>query len=82
MTKRTVTETVYEYDKNGNLIKKTVIETHEEDYPTSTPSLTTTDWWKQTYVSTSPSDSISTTTATKLNSNNCAVETTSDYFMA
>jgi hypothetical protein len=31
MTKRTITETVYEYDKDGNLLKKTVTETHEEN---------------------------------------------------
>ena len=31
MVKRTVTETIYEYDKQGNLIKKTVTETHEEE---------------------------------------------------
>jgi hypothetical protein len=31
MIKRDVTETVYEYDKEGKLIKKTVTETHEED---------------------------------------------------
>ena len=31
MVKRTVTETIYEYDKQGNIIKKTVTETHEEE---------------------------------------------------
>ena len=31
MIKRTVTETVYEYDKQGNIIKKIVTETHEEE---------------------------------------------------
>ena len=31
MVKRTVTETIYEYDKQGNLVKKTVTETHEEE---------------------------------------------------
>lgn len=43
MIKRTVTETVYEYDKQGNIIKKTVTETHEEeDNTTLTYPLTTT----------------------------------------
>ena len=31
MIKRDVTETIYEYDKEGKLIKKTITETHEED---------------------------------------------------
>lgn len=31
MIKRDITETIYEYDKEGKLIKKTVTETHEED---------------------------------------------------
>jgi hypothetical protein len=36
MIKRDITETVYEYDKEGKLLKKTVTETHEEeDYPPS-----------------------------------------------
>lgn len=35
MIKRDVTETVYEYDKEGKLIKKTVTETHEEDNNTT-----------------------------------------------
>ena len=30
MIKRTTTETTYEYDKDGNLVKKIVVETHEE----------------------------------------------------
>ena len=36
MIKRDITETVYEYDKEGNLLKKTVIETHEEEDNTIT----------------------------------------------
>lgn len=35
MTKRDVTETIYEYDKEGKLIRKTVTETHEEEEGTS-----------------------------------------------
>lgn len=60
MIKRDITETIYEYDKEGKLIKKIITETHEEEegttltypvYPTNpcnpntnTPS---NDWWKQ-----------------------------------
>ncbi len=36
MTKRKTTETVYEYDGSGNLVRKTVTETVEED--DTTPS--------------------------------------------
>jgi hypothetical protein len=36
MIKRDITETVYEYDKEGKLVKKTVIETHEEENNTVT----------------------------------------------
>ena len=31
MIKRDTVETIYEYDKEGKLIKKTVVETHEEN---------------------------------------------------
>ena len=37
MTKRDVTETIYEYDKEGKLIRKTVTETHEEEESTLYP---------------------------------------------
>lgn len=36
MIKRDITETIYEYDKEGKLLKKTVIETHEEESNTIT----------------------------------------------
>ena len=36
MIKRDITETVYEYDKEGKLLKKTVTETHEEEDNTVT----------------------------------------------
>ena len=36
MIKRDITETVYEYDNEGKLIKKTVTETHEEENNTVT----------------------------------------------
>lgn len=31
MIKRDITETVYEYDKEGKLVRKTITETHEEE---------------------------------------------------
>ena len=31
MIKRDITETIYEYDNEGKLIKKTITETHEEE---------------------------------------------------
>ena len=42
MIKRDITETVYEYDKEGKLVRKVVTETHEEENNTITtyPSLT------------------------------------------
>lgn len=36
MIKRDITETVYEYDKEGKLLKKIVTETHEEEDNTIT----------------------------------------------
>lgn len=36
MIKRDITETIYEYDKEGKLVKKTVVETHEEENNTIT----------------------------------------------
>ena len=38
MIKRDIVETTYEYDKEGKLLKKTVIETHEEEDNTITTS--------------------------------------------
>lgn len=38
MIKRDIVETTYEYDKEGKLLKKTVIETHEEEDNTTTIS--------------------------------------------
>lgn len=35
MIKRDTTETIYEYDKEGKLIKKTVTETHETEEGTT-----------------------------------------------
>ena len=39
MTKRTIRETVKEYDEKGNVIRETVTETTEDDDTTPTP------WW-------------------------------------
>ena len=36
MIKRDITETIYEYDKEGKLVRKTVTETHEEENNTVT----------------------------------------------
>ena len=36
MIKRDITETVYEYDKEGKLVRKVVTETHEEENNTVT----------------------------------------------
>ena len=43
MIKRDIVETTYEYDNEGKLLKKTVIETHEEEEE----KITTSTW--QTY---------------------------------
>ena len=80
MIKRTVTETICEYDKEGKLVKKTVTETHEEEdntiltYPWNTPDGThDKNWWQQPYVTWSNGTNgdeakpISTTTTTTHN---------------
>lgn len=45
MIKRNIVETVYEYDKDGKLTRKSVTETHETDdetrYPLTDSALTT-----------------------------------------
>lgn len=73
MIKRDTTETIYEYDKEGKLIKKTVTETHEEEngttltYPYITNPCTpgtggpSNDWRKQPYVTLNNIDPTSTT---------------------
>lgn len=58
MIKRDITETIYEYDKEGKLIKKTVTETHETEegttltypYSINTSAPNTNDWWRLPYV--------------------------------
>jgi hypothetical protein len=69
MIKRDITETVYEYDKEGKLLKKTVTETHEEEdntvttYPSWSYLNGTPDVIPCTLTTkTNGSDSISTTT--------------------
>lgn len=76
MVKRDITETIYEYDKEGKLIKKTITETHEEEegttltypgypYPTNpcTPNtIPDDDWWrKPPYITWSNTGSSDTT---------------------
>lgn len=46
MIKRDITETIYEYDKEGNLVQKTVTETHEVDDETRYPPANT--YWADT----------------------------------
>ena len=43
MIERDIVETVYEYDKEGKLVSKTVTETHEED--TNITTNTPPSWW-------------------------------------
>ena len=65
MIKRDIVETVYEYDREGKLFKKTVTETHEEESNTITtyPSWTVSnDLTNLATSSTSVADSICTTT--------------------
>ena len=54
MTKRSIVETVKEYDENGSLVRETVTETKEDDdtvyfpYPVQTPQITPglpDPWW-------------------------------------
>lgn len=72
MIKRNITETVYEYDKEGKLVRKTVTETHEEENNTVT-----------TYPSFSQLNGIEGVPynlATKHNHDcNCAIASTKDY---
>lgn len=50
MIKRDIVETVYEYDKDGHLTRKTVTETHEED-TSIFESTSTNPWNPYTYKS-------------------------------
>lgn len=55
MTKRTIKETIREFDENGKVVRETVIETTEDDnttywpyypnYPTAIPCAVP-EWWK------------------------------------
>jgi hypothetical protein len=76
MIKRDITETVYEYDKEGKLVKKTVTEKHEEEHPNT--SLNHDDWWKNTQI-TCKDTNTTTTLCTGSNSassltSNCSIQ--------
>ena len=43
MTKRTIKETIREYDAHGKLVRETITETQEEE--TTSPTKTTDFWW-------------------------------------
>ena len=89
MIKRTITETIYEYDKDGHLVSKTITETHEEEdspilnYP-SYPYLTNpctpyNDWWKQPTCNNGtdgPNPNLTTTTTCNLNRDDVVTDTT------
>ena len=75
MIKRDTIETIYEYDKEGKLIKKTVTETHETEegttltypyhtniYPPNTSGGPSDNWWRQPSITWSNTDPINTTT--------------------
>ena len=71
MIKRDITETVYEYDKEGKLVRKTVTETHEEENNTVT-----------TYPSFSQLNGISGVPYNLVenkNDCNCAITSANDY---
>lgn len=59
MIKRDITETIYEYDNEGKLIRKTVTETHEEEEEKITTSTLST----TPYTITTLNNIASTTTA-------------------
>ena len=63
MIKRDIVETVYEYDKEGKLLKKTVTETHEEESNT----ITTYPSWTVSNDLTTLETSATCTTTTKTN---------------
>lgn len=54
MTKREIVETVYEYDGEGKLIKKTVTQTKEEDEYRYNPITTTTTTTNPCIINTTP----------------------------
>lgn len=63
MTKRTITETIEEYDANGKLIRKVITKTEEEEEGNTQlpPMLTTYPWWLS-----HPSDVIYSTETNKI----------------
>lgn len=60
MIKRDIITTVYEYDKEGKLVSKTVTETHEED--TNIITNTPPSWW--TYTNSNTNDYVTKNTIT------------------
>ena len=80
MFKRDITETVYEYDNEGKLIKKTVTERHEEEHPDNVLNDWHNDWWKNNSITCDNpnatitlSDSTNNTNSNKLTSN-CTIQ--------
>ena len=69
MIKRNITKTIYEYDKEGKLIRKTVTETHEEENNT----ITTYPSWQYSNGATgdtiSAKDYLNTSTTTTVQNN-------------
>lgn len=79
MIKRDITETVCEYDNEGKLIKKTVIEKHEEEHPNNTLNNfgTHNDWWKSTQITCNDSNTTTTLHNNALPStltSNCSIQ--------
>lgn len=74
MIKRDITETVYEYDKEGKLVKKTVIEKHEEENPNGVLN-DHNNWWR--YNEITCNDTNTTATLSKdhfTHTSNCNIQ--------
>lgn len=71
MIKRDITETTYEYDKEGKLVKKTVVETHEEENNTVTTN------YPWTYLNGTAVDYATTTKLETASAHNCCGDTCS-----
>lgn len=67
MVKRTITEETCEYDRDGELVRKVVKTTTEEDDSSvgSLPSQPTDTWWKEPYINLCKTDLTSDSTAQK-----------------
>lgn len=64
MIKKTIVETIYEYDKDGKVTRKIVTETKEEDTNTYWPSITQPYVGSPVYCNDSDSTACHTDTAT------------------